>query len=631
MPILCHKTSRPVISKITSTAKCKNVSTKADWNTAVKSKIDCRRTITGVSAVKATAMSKSGATSKRVNSLTRSSKHGKDEEGAARSNGTANASAEKDRPVRKPVRKTLLSVTRTHKATNDVQRAGGKLDISKTITRNSSGKVKADKSDATSTQDLHVSILNSVDHDHSKQQSKTLTVKAGTETIDNVRQSSVQGDGIRDELSTSKNEDSGYDVSLGSFDGVDGNQTTPLATENSIDRENNCAEKEESGAESKKHHSSSIQDSFFVSEVNLNVEGASDANSVSNVKGIDDNFGSKDLLHDRQISDRNDFENTDNVDGVFGSIIDQFTEEETVVDEMNGIMEAVKDKIVAEGNSAICEYNAPTAGDSTPFNEDSEITKKDLVTSITSDNQHGMDRKVRENLQEEYLKPTIADKVIFPKKDAVVSTRTPFFCSLLDDPITSKIRTSYDSLDYMEYSEMTRKGKRTENGIKRSESLNDNILSPSHKKSGFFHHLKELTVDSDGSTFLSIATKVDHRSADDIQVASDKQLSLNSNRSQYDIESAQSSSKCHGDKDYLTSSSNMLNVTHDRDMDHDFSLFSNKELEVNHDTKSEVPASLAEIGRESAISRTFTLEEENNDDATAGPGKFVFVLHSPFE
>ena len=632
MPILCHKASRPVQSKITSAVKCKKDNTKVDWNTSVKSKIDCKRTsVTGISAVKATAVRKSGAASKRVNCLARSTKHEKDDECIARANCTANASAEKDRPARKPVGKTFLSVTRAHKATNDVQRVVGKSDIAKTVTRGSSWKVKADKSDATNTKDLRVEIVNSVDRDHAEQQSKTLTVKAGTETINNVKQSSVQGEGIRVELSTSANEDSGYDLSLGSFDGADGNQTISLTTENTIDCDNNSAKKEESRSESKKHHQSSIQDALCVSELSLNDEDASDANAVSNMNGMDDNFGSKNLLHDRQVSDRKNLKNTENENGVFGSIIDQFTEDNIVMDKMNGIMEAIKDKIVKDENSIICENNTQTAGDPILLNEDSEITKVGLVTSITSDNQHGTDSKVRENLQEEYLNPTITDKGNFPKKDAVASTRTPFFCSLIDDPITSKLRTSYDSFDYMKYSEMTRKGNRTENGIKRSESLNENILSPSHKKSGFFHHLKELTVDSEGSNFLSIATKVDHRSADDIQVANDKLFSLDSNRSQYDIKSAQSSSKCHGDEGYLTSSSNMLNVTHDRDMDHDFSSFISKELEVNHDTKNEVPASLADIGRESAISRTFTLEEENKDDATSEPGKCAFVLHLPVE
>eukprot|EP00112_Aurelia_sp_Birch-Aquarium-sp1_P023373 Seg694.4 transcript_id=Seg694.4/GoldUCD/mRNA.D3Y31 product="hypothetical protein" protein_id=Seg694.4/GoldUCD/D3Y31 len=631
MPILCHKTARPVSSKITSTGKRKKESTKADWNTSVKSKIDCKRTsVTGTSALKATAKGNSGDSPKGVNRSTRSSRQGKCEEGTAAANDTAIASTEKDTPTvtRKPIGKTFVSVTKAHKAANGVQQVRGKLNISKTVARSSFGKVKTDKSDATKTTDLHVGIVNSKDRDRSKKQDKTLTIKAGTEKINDMKEPSVQDEGIRDELSLSTNEDSGYDLSLGSFDGVDAKQYESFTTENTIDHCNEGVKKEEPGTELKKHDLSSVNDASSLNKVNLNFEDVSCANTVSNVNMMaDDTFGSKALLHERKISENN----TENEKDIFTSLIDQFTDKGVVIDEINGIMDdlgAINGKIVADENSTICDNDPQTPGDSILFNENPEITKTSHATSITSDNQHGMDRKGKENLQRENRAQTTIVDGSFPKKDTIISTRSPFFCSLFDDPITNRILSSCDSLDYAESSEMTRKGNRTEKGIKRSESLNDNILSPSHKKSGFFHHLKELTVDNESSTLLSIATKADYRSADDIQVTNKKQFSVESNRSQCDIQSTHSSSKCHGDGGFLTSSSSMLNVTLDRDMDHDFSVLISKELEINHDTKNELPASLAEIGRESAISRTFTLDEEDVDDVTAEIGKCIkYCIH----
>lgn len=631
MPILCHKTARPVSSKITSTGKRKKDSTKADWNTSVKSKIDCKRTsVTGTSAVKATAKGNPRDAPKGVNSSTRSSRQGKCEEGTPAASDTAIASSEKDRPTvtRKPIGKTFLSVTKAHKAANGVQQVRGKLNISKTVARSNFGKVKTDKSDATKTADLYVGIVNSMDRDRFKQQDKTLTIKAGTEKINDMKEPSVQEGGNRDELSISTNEDSGYDLSLGSFDGVEAKQNESFTTENTIDHCNEGVKKEEPGTGLKKHDQSSVNDASCLKEVNLNVEDLSCANTVPNVNMMaDNNFGSKDLLHERKISDKKNFESTESENGIFSSLIDHFTDKGVVIDEINGIMDdlgAINGKIVADENSTICDNDPQTPGDSILFNENPEIPKQSHATSITSDNQHGMDRKGTENLQKEFLPAhtTIVDGS-FSKKDTIISTRSPFFCSLFDDPITNRILSSCDSLDYAESSEMTRKGNRTEKGIKRSESLNDNILSPSHKKSGFFHHLKELTVDNESSTLLSIATKADYRSADDIQLTNNNKFSVESNRSQCDIQSTHSSSKCHGDGGFLTSSSSMLNVTLDRDMDHDFSVLIGKELEINHDTKSELPVSLAEIGRESAISRTFTLDEENIDDVTAEIGKCI--------
>ena len=629
MPILCHKTSRPVSSKIIGTPKCKKDNTKADWNASVRSKIDCRRTpSTGVSATKVNAVSKSGELSRRVNSIARSNKQGKDEEGVTRANGTASTCVEKDRPIRKPVGKTLISRTRANKTTNDVKRVRDKLDTCKKFTRNGSGKVNVDKSDATRTKDLPVGTVNSMDGGRSRQQDKELTVKSGTEEMNDKKESSIHEERIRDELSTTTKENSGYNLSLCSFDDVDGHQTVSITKENITNRDTKGIGEEQLETASSKPDQSSVQDALRINEANLNFKDASDANSAPKVNVLAGNIGSTELLHEGQMSDRRNFEHTENENGAFGPLIGQFAEKSIITDEINDTMSnmgAIKEKIVSDESNMNCENKSQMAGDSILCNENSEFMKQSLITSITSGNKHEIDIKLKDNQHAENLKPTTTDDGSFPNKDSIVSTRTPFFCSLFDDPITNKIRSSYVSLDYVNSSEMPRKGRKTENGIKRSESLNDNILSPSHKKSGFFHHLKELTVDSESSTILSIATKAENRSADDIQVANESEFSLDSNRSQFDIKSTQCSSSCHDDEGILVSNSNMLNVTLDRDMDHELSLLIGKELEINHETKNDLPASLAEIGRESAISRTFTLEEENVDSVTVDAGKCVSI------
>ena len=175
------------------------------------------------------------------------------------------------------------------------------------------------------------------------------------------------------------------------------------------------------------------------------------------------------------------------------------------------------------------------------------------------------------------------------------------------------LKGSFDSSDFVDSSELQRKSSTDKNKcLKRSESLDRNSSGVVPKKTGFFHDLKEKAKDADNSLFFSTNDRNDiklHLPLSIVDEATDKPslpIALPHN-----ITDNSSANNVNADKRSPSQSQrSCLNITKDKVDLTDSSIVECGNEQVPH---GKSPTLLCEIGRESALSRTFSLDNENDN------------------
>ena len=196
-----------------------------------------------------------------------------------------------------------------------------------------------------------------------------------------------------------------------------------------------------------------------------------------------------------------------------------------------------------------------------------------------------------------------------------LSERIKYFNMPSDASSCAQLKSSFDSLDFMESSEMLRKSSFNRNiGLKRSESLDRYLSGTAPKKLGFFHDLKEKTKNAESISFYSVHEDDDIRELASIPIvdeSSDK-FSLPLTLSHESINHVPANIEClvGGNRSPSKSQQSCLNITMDKD-DLD-NLLTDRSISGMKSNR-EGPALISDIGRESALSRTFSLENDNPD------------------
>ena len=198
-----------------------------------------------------------------------------------------------------------------------------------------------------------------------------------------------------------------------------------------------------------------------------------------------------------------------------------------------------------------------------------------------------------------------------------LSERPRFFKSFSNQSSFGKLLiSSFDSSDFVESSEMLRKS--SVNGstsLKRSESLDRYPSGALPKKMGFFHELKEKTRDADSSSFFSIkendiqqanlSSPFDNKSSSSPAALSQECRNLLSEGAQCLTSESKSPSDCRLSR---------LNITLDKINIDDLSISTNESSRLKP-AEMESPTFISDIGRESALSRTFSLENSTDSGA----------------
>lgn len=195
-------------------------------------------------------------------------------------------------------------------------------------------------------------------------------------------------------------------------------------------------------------------------------------------------------------------------------------------------------------------------------------------------------------------------------EDLILSDKSKFFNMVSNQTFHGRhFRSSFDSFDFVESSEMERKSLVNEgNIVKRSESLDRYSKGAIPKRSGFFQDLKERTLDAT----CGILSNVDGEYPS-MQVT-DLPCSNSSFRCDLDNENIISSfdNALIKKKSPLRPDRSILNITLNEE---DATVMEqNAKLDIKKDKKpnGESPVLLSDIGRDSAVSRTFSLEGEKD-------------------
>ena len=190
-----------------------------------------------------------------------------------------------------------------------------------------------------------------------------------------------------------------------------------------------------------------------------------------------------------------------------------------------------------------------------------------------------------------------------------------YFVDPKNDPFKRRLKNSFDSFDIVDSSEMRRKlSNNVDTCIRRSESLGSDSSSPIKKKSGFFHQLKEKTVDLD--CFILPTAKMDRysTSSEDLE-----KIDENQKIDKLKITLDSGSDVC--EKSPSSSRRSILNLTLDK-----ISVDGSSCLSVEAKNLEETsPIFLSDVGRDSPANRTFSLDEENDAAVTklSVPGKIL--------
>lgn len=167
-------------------------------------------------------------------------------------------------------------------------------------------------------------------------------------------------------------------------------------------------------------------------------------------------------------------------------------------------------------------------------------------------------------------------------------------------------RGSYDSSDLIECSEMQRKlAMNVAKNVKRSESLDRNPKCTVPKRSGFFQDLKERTVDADTGIVSCLSFDKDDSLLVDIhdELCKEALILLHP-------ELAKDNGILNGSHSPSNTDRSLLNVTIDKDD------LARADLNSRGGqlSRQKSPTLMADIGRESTVSRTFSLEHEKNNE-----------------
>ena len=259
--------------------------------------------------------------------------------------------------------------------------------------------------------------------------------------------------------------------------------------------------------------------------------------------------------------------------------------------------------------NAVADENGTNFNDESSFSDcrDQATAKEPLVTSVSND--------MEKNCLGVFQNKGSENKVIGEDR-LLLQERSRFF-QALSNHSSQRLKSSFDSLDFIESSEMQRKSSINGiNHIRRSESLDRYAKGALPKKSGFFHDLKERTMDANtGCLSAGSLEDVYECTANPFTDHSIKKLSMSL---ALDHDKKGHSIRTGGLDAYTKPSPNRdrshLNKTIDK-LDSDekstSSTFAFKSERKSCDTS---PSFMADIGRESAASRTFSLEDDHNGE-----------------
>ena len=205
------------------------------------------------------------------------------------------------------------------------------------------------------------------------------------------------------------------------------------------------------------------------------------------------------------------------------------------------------------------------------------------------------------------------DKKCMKSSQDYLPERPKFFKTFPNQASFGKLlKGSFDSSDFVDSSELQRKCSTDKSKcLKRSESLDRNSSGVVPKKTGFFHDLKEKAKDADNSLFFSANDHNDiklHLPLSIVDEMTDKpSLSI---ALAHNITDNSSANKLNPDKRSPSQSHrSFLSITNDKI---DLSDLSITECRNEKVPNGKSPTLLGEIGRESALSRTFSLDNEND-------------------
>jgi len=205
------------------------------------------------------------------------------------------------------------------------------------------------------------------------------------------------------------------------------------------------------------------------------------------------------------------------------------------------------------------------------------------------------------------------DKKCIKSSQDYLPERPKFFKTFPNQASFGKLlKGSFDSSDFVDSSELQRKCSTDKSKcLKRSESLDRNSSGVVPKKTGFFHDLKEKAKDADNSLFFSANDHNDiklHLPLSIVDEMTDKpSLSI---ALPHNITDNSSVNKVHPDKRSPSQSHrSCLSITNGKI---DLSDLSIAECRNEKVPNGKSPTLLGEIGRESALSRTFSLDNEND-------------------
>eukprot|EP00795_Rhopilema_esculentum_P002793 gene2793-1016_t len=210
------------------------------------------------------------------------------------------------------------------------------------------------------------------------------------------------------------------------------------------------------------------------------------------------------------------------------------------------------------------------------------------------------------------VKESSAHYDLFREKDGSnIHEPSSSFVDPKKDPFERRLKNSFDSFDIVDSSEMRRKlSNNVDNCIRRSESLGRDSSSPIKKKSGFFHQLKEKTIDLDCYILPTAKMESYSSSSEDLEKIDECQPS---NMLKISLDSGNGGRE----KSPSTSDRSILNLTLDK-------VTSDGSSSLSVQTKSlekTSPIFLSDVGRASPANRTFSLDEEDDapDTKLSGP------------